>query len=332
MYRDRLTHYAALEKARGSRVLTYVTGDRKNLETQIHGEVVDFIINHLDTFDYPKKISLFLYTKGGDTLAGWTIVNLLRQFCKELEVIVPAKCHSTGTLMCLGANRIVMTKQATLGPIDPSVNTPLNPQIPGNPTARFPVSVEAIKGFIELTQNELQIKPADSDKILVKLMDFVHPLVLGQVFRAKGQIQMLAEKLIKNQVSDKEKIRKIIAFLVSESGSHDYTITRREARDTLGLSIETPTQEIYDIIKAIYDDIRTELELNIPFDSNQIIGGNSNLFEYKFRRAIVESVGNGSEVFVSEGKLVRRQAQIQPGIIQNIIEDQRLSEGWRHEN
>ncbi len=51
---------------------------------------------------------------------------MLRMFCDELEVIVPARARSAGTLMCLGADKVVMTKQATLGPIDPSLTGPLN--------------------------------------------------------------------------------------------------------------------------------------------------------------------------------------------------------------
>jgi hypothetical protein len=54
------------------------------------------------------------------------------------------------TLLCLGADSIIMTKQAVLGPIDPSVHTPLNPQIPGAAhNAKVPVSVESINGFIK---------------------------------------------------------------------------------------------------------------------------------------------------------------------------------------
>ncbi|MCB2295730.1 hypothetical protein LGK95_19840 [Clostridium algoriphilum] len=54
----------------------------------------------------PKKISLILYTRCGNTLVGWSIVNLIRQFCDEFEVIVPSKALSTGTLICLGSNSI----------------------------------------------------------------------------------------------------------------------------------------------------------------------------------------------------------------------------------
>jgi membrane-bound ClpP family serine protease len=71
-------------------------------------------------------------------------------FCDDLDLIAPGKCMSAGTLIALGANRIIMTKQATLGPIDPSIQSPLNPSIPGaTPDARAPVSVEAVNGYLE---------------------------------------------------------------------------------------------------------------------------------------------------------------------------------------
>ena len=90
-----------------------------------------FILRH--NFNHPKKNTLFLYTRGGSTSASWSISNLIQQFCDEFEVIIPSKTHSGGTLLSLGAKTIVMTKQAKLVPIGPSVNTPLNPQVPGAP-------------------------------------------------------------------------------------------------------------------------------------------------------------------------------------------------------
>ena len=69
-------------------------------------------------------------------------------YCDELIVVIPHKAHSAGTIISLGANEIIMTKQATLSPIDPSLNTSLNPKI--NEVATYPVSVEAVNGYIEL--------------------------------------------------------------------------------------------------------------------------------------------------------------------------------------
>lgn len=332
MYSDRIRDYVELEAMFDSKVLVYVTGDRPGWETQIAADILDKFVDHLDSINGNKKISLFLYTRGGSTLAAWSIVNLIRQFADELEIIIPSKAHSAGTLMCLGANSIIMTKQATLGPIDPSVNTALNPQIPGgNQLAKYPVSVEAIKGFFELAKTELNIKDDKSlSDVLNKLADMVHPLVLGEVYRAKEQIQMLAEKLLIHQNIQSDKLREIISFLVSESGSHDYTIYRREARDHLGLSVVTPSPEQYEVIKRIYRNISSELSLSEPFDQEGLLGANPNV-RYSVKRVVLESIEGGSHIYVSEGDLIRVQVTTPQGV-QTGIQDSRKFEGWRYEN
>jgi len=319
----------AIEDEFNTKVIVYFTGDRRGLETQIHSEVLEFFVDHLDKIGQVERISLFLYTRGGNTLAGWSLVNLIRQFCEHFEVIVPSKCHSTGTLIALGAEKIIMTKQATLGPIDPSVTTPLNPNIPNNPQARIPVNVESIRGFLDLAREELRIKNDENlSSILLKLSDYINPLVLGDVYRAKSQIQMLARKLLQNQALDTDKIDKVISFLVSESGSHDYTIDRREARNGLGLKVEKPNDRQYSLIKSLYEDIRTELELVTPLDFNTMLGANTTV-PYSFRRAIIESLTYGSHYFLSEGTLQRTKIQVQPGVHQDAINDNRKFEGWR---
>jgi hypothetical protein len=339
MFKDRITLYQEIEKRRESKLLVYVTGDRPGFETQIHPEILDYFIDHLDKIGKPKKISLLLYTRGGNTLGAWSLVNLIRQFCDEFEVIIPAKAQSAGTLISLGANTIVMTKQATLGPIDPSLNSPLNPQnplAPQNPTARVPVSVESIKGYFQLAQEDLKIKDENSLKdIMINLSNQVHPLVLGDVFRSRTQIQMLAKKLLSKQIKNENQIEKIIAFLCSDSGSHDYSIYRREAKDELGLNIEKPDDEFYQIIKNTFNDIKSELELNIPYDPNLVLGTQMSA-NYSARRILIESLQFGTHVFVSEGTLHKTvqnipQQQPLPTILRTLIDDQRKFEGWRTE-
>lgn len=79
MYKNRIELYRQLEEALDSKVLVYVTSDRTGFETQIAQDVIDLFINHLDKIGITEKISLYLYTRGGDTAAAWNIVNLLRQ-------------------------------------------------------------------------------------------------------------------------------------------------------------------------------------------------------------------------------------------------------------
>lgn len=329
MNNERRVLYQQLEQERNSKLLVYFTSTRMGLETQIARDVLPLFAEHLDKMDDTNKISLLIYTNGGDTLTAWSLVNLIRNFCHELEVIIPANCFSSGTLISLGANKIVMTKQASLGPIDPSINGPLNPMIPGinNPQAKVPVSVEFVKAYLEMAKRDFGIRSEKyMTEILLQLSEKIHPLTLGQVYKSKSQIQMLAKKLMKWQKLSKLKERNIINFLCSESGSHDYSIRRKEARDSLGLNIETPSDNLYRIIKGIYDSISQELELNIPYDPQIAIGGQPQL-SYNFRRGLIESVAGGVDVFISEGMLMRVQGpQGQSG-----IHDTRTFEGWKHE-
>jgi ClpP class serine protease len=332
MYKERIGLYQELEKNRNSKVIVYVTGDRRGLETQIHPEVLDFLVDHLDIIGTVPKVSLFLYTRGGHTLAAWSIANFIRQYCAEFEVIIPSKAHSAGTLIALGANSIVMTKQATLGPIDPSVNTPLNPSIPGAPPdARVPVSVEAINGFIELAKNMGVEGSSDLSTIMATLSSHVHPLVLGQVYRTRSQIRMLGSRLLSKHMTDKEKIEKILSFLCSESGSHDYTIYRQEARDELGLHVDKPDDELYSLIKRIYDDIAAELELTMPYNPDILLGGQPQA-SYNLARALVESTAGGSHKFSSDGVLIKQQIPTPSGTVQEAIQDVRKFEGWKYEH
>ena len=320
MYSERVVLYRKLEQAFESKILTYITSDRPNMSAQIASDVIEYFIDHLDKIGPCDKISLFLYTRGGDTSAARNIVNLLRMYCETLQVIVPHKAHSSGTIISLGANEIVMTKQATLGPIDPSLHTALNPRVPEG--AIFPVSVEAVKGYLEFAKNELSIKDdAALASIFEKLSDFVHPLVLGEVYRSRAQIQMMAEQLLQNQVTDPGKTKKIIAFLCSESGSHDYTINRREAKNELGLNIIKPSQEQYTLIKTLYDDINDELLFNKPFMIQEINGA------YSVRRCLLESIVGGSDYFSTEGVVTR--ATLPDG--QTAIQNKVNFEGWRHD-
>ncbi len=316
MYEQRKALYSRIETFTDSKVICYVTGDRQNMEIQIASDTLEYFVEHLDKIGKVNKISLILYSKGGNTLTGWSLVNLIRQFCEEFQVIIPSKAHSTATLIALGANSIIMTKQATLGPIDPSVNGPLNPQAPGpNQLARIPISVESINGYFEFVKSMSITDGGELSKIMLDLANKIHPVVLGNVYRSRSQIRMLGNRLLSRHIKDDKKISKILDFLCSESGSHDYTIYREEAKDELGLMITKPNDEQYSIMKQLHDDYTKELELLTPFDPNVLLG-TDNEKDYILKRGLVESLDGGSLKFMSKGKLRRTRVQVGPNQVQ----------------
>ena len=155
-YKVRRRIYREIEADRNTKLFSFVTSDRQGMETQIAQDCIDLFVDLLDKVGPTKKISLLLHTNGGQTSAAWRLINLIRTFGDELEVLIPLKALSAGTLISLGADKIVMTKQAALGPIDPSLTHPLSPQIPvGNQIARVPVSVEAVRGYLDAISKDM---------------------------------------------------------------------------------------------------------------------------------------------------------------------------------
>ncbi len=322
--------YQQIEAQRQTRVITFVTGDRPGMETQIAPNSVNIFVDLLDDIGPTTKISLILHTNGGQTSAAWQIVNLLRTFCDELEVIIPLKAMSAGTLISLGADRLVMTKQAALGPIDPSLNHPLAPGVPLGPQLqRVPVSVEAVRGYLDAAKDDLQVKdPNVLASILIDLSNKIHPLVLGEIFRSRAQIRYLADKLIRRQVTDEVKIKSIIDFLCADSGSHDYTINRREAAE-MGLSVEKPSIEFYKTLRQVHASYTEQMKLLEQFSPQTVLGTNP-ASAYSAIRGLLESTSGGCYAFVSEGTMTKSMVALPPsGVMQEAITDSRTFEGWR---
>lgn len=327
-FTTRKSLYEQIERERETKIVAYVTSDRAGAETQISPDCMDIFVDVLDAIGPTTRISLLLHTNGGNTAAAWRLVNLIKTFCDEFEVLIPYKAMSAGTLISLGAHKIIMSKQATLGPIDPSLVHALGPQLPaGNQMARVPVSVEAVRGYLDAATKEMGIK---DDKILGEILsglaDKVHPLVLGEIFRSRAQIRFLAEKLLNEHVAEADKRQAIIDFLCADSGSHDYTINRREA-EALGLPVEKPSADFYATLKALHKDYAGQMKLAEPFDPLMVIGTDQTK-DYELVRGLIESVDSGSFGFVTQGQMRRSQVQTPMGV-QEQIEDRRIFEGWR---
>lgn len=293
--RTRLNLIKKLEQQRESRVLVYFTGDRRGLETRIATDVFPFILEHLESIGPVHRIDLLLYTPGGIAIAGTGLVALLREFCDKLEVVIPFKAQSAGTLIALGADSIIMSKMAQLSPVDPSIQSPYNPPAPGTQpggvTTLLPVNVEEAIGYLNLAREEAKIQDDTAmASIFKELSSRVHPLALGNVYRARAQIKMLATQLLERHMGEenKERVKAIVEKLTRELYSHDYIIGRKEARESLGLNIVDVDEDIDRTVWRLYKEYEELLELTVPL-TPEILLGNNNEARFTFNRAIIES-------------------------------------------
>lgn len=72
--------------------------------------------------DKNKGLDLILHTPGGDLTATESIITYLKKFFgNDIRAIVPQLSMSAGTMIALSCKEILMGKQSSLGPIDPSI-------------------------------------------------------------------------------------------------------------------------------------------------------------------------------------------------------------------
>ena len=331
---ERLNLIKEMQKATESKIIVYFTGDRRGLEAKISTDIFPNLHKHLVNIGNQKRIDLFLYSTGGTTIAGYALVNLIREFCEEFNVIIPFKALSCATLIALGADEILMTKMGQLSPIDPSVEHPLGPivQIPGRPVRIAPVNVEDVNGFIELAKKEIGLNEEESmKKVFEILASKVNPLVLGAVQRSREQITFLASTIMEYHTKDKERIKKCIATLTRERFSHSYIINKREAKKVLGLNIIDPNKKINTLVINLFDAYNEIIMMDKPYNPEVILGKTNTKVE-DFSRAIIESV-DLTHVCRTK-KEIKRIEVAQPGIpIPAIVYQERiLEEGWVEDN
>lgn len=272
-----------IEEIRDSHLLCYVLPDRETFppqipgfSTQLAGEPYLFIADHLRRIGKVSHLDLFLYTRGGATDAVWPLVSLLREYCEKLSVIVPFRAHSAGTLVCLGADEVIMTDIAELSPIDPTTGNQFNPIDPANPQNRFGISVEDVAAYFELSEKRAGIKEEVYKlDVLKELTKQVHPLALGNVQRVYMMIRRLARKLLSSHLREGSKgvnIETIIKALTEEFYSHTHSICREEAISLLGDWVHPPKSEEEPAIRNLFENYAQELQLREKFNLPEYMG------------------------------------------------------------
>jgi hypothetical protein len=321
-----------IEAIRGSKVIAFLTGDRMKMQTQIAFDQLSPLYDHLTAVGPQKKIDLFIYSPGGMTLAGFALVNLVREFCDQMSVLVPFKAHSCATLISLGADEIVMGRLGQLSPVDPTITSPYNPSLPnpamGAQPQFLPLSVEDVSGYIDLAKKELGLEEESSMvQILQMLATSVSPIALGNVHRSRQQIGMLAKKLLLMHwpATKSKTIEQIVKTLTRELGSHDYIISRKEARDQLRLPVVFPSAELESKMWALFKCYEQAMELTTPYNEMAVLGTQPDVTA-TFRRGFIESTAL-THVYESHRRLRRIQA-LQGGVPVQGIEQVVLREAW----
>ncbi|MGQ0772912.1 MAG: SDH family Clp fold serine proteinase [Pseudonocardiales bacterium] len=176
------------------------------------------------------ELHLLLASPGGDGEVAIRLVKMLQASCSRLTIIVPDMAKSAATLMCLGADEIVMAASSDLGPIDPQFLI----------AGRGLVSAKEIQRAVMTAEERVSSKPG-SYELYASLLADVNMLMVEQATSAldrTGTLLVEALRCVRGRKDDE--VASLAAALkgplIDESKFHGATIGPAKAHE-LGLPI-----------------------------------------------------------------------------------------------
>lgn len=268
-----------------------------------------------------SKVDICLYTRGGDVNGVWPLVSIIREFDPDFEVLIPFRCHSAGTLLALGAKRVVLTPLSELSPIDPSTGNQFNPVAPGQTGARMAISVEDVRAYRSFVLDQFCIDPQKDQEAarahigpsLDRLVHEVHPLALGNVDRVHRQIKQLAGKLLALHPVASRDNEEVIQALTTRFWSHLHMINRHEVREILtSAQVDFASVELAAALDELLRAYEDQFELRRPFFISTFMADNVSK-NARFIGGVLESTNWG---YLHETKAVLGQSSVLPPGVQ----------------
>ncbi|WP_343986256.1 SDH family Clp fold serine proteinase [Terrabacter terrae] len=193
----------------------------------IFASSVTLLEEALQDVDDQPVLHLMLASPGGDGEVAVRLIRSLQARCSKLRIIVPDMAKSAGTIMCLGANEILMGPSGDLGPIDP--------QFPV--AGRGLVGAKEIEAAVESADARVQAAP-DTFPLYAGLLSDVNMLMVEQARSAtKRSYSLLKEALEGAHGNQAEELgERLKGPLVDEATYHGAAIGPASAA-ALGLPV-----------------------------------------------------------------------------------------------
>lgn len=221
-----------LETKLGHPVIAYVLKDGAQIADDVYTSFCD-IARNLPQID---KISLLVHTNGGQTETPYKIMTLLRNYAKEVDVLVAVKALSAGTHLAMGADHILMSRMAQLGPVDPNRQHPLLPLVNGQ---RIAISVQDLRHCMEFLKKEANDNLSSDAfaQVISAMFQHVHPLAIGAIEESYALGKLVSQKMLEMHMdpqADGPKILSIVEQMSDGYKSHNFAFGVIEA-ERIGL-------------------------------------------------------------------------------------------------
>jgi len=262
----RRERYCAIETYRKRSLIVYATSTRPGVPGQMSGDTVREFVDQIDAIPAAEKaVDVLVHSTGGDALAAWKIMSLLRERFEKVGVLVPFMAFSAATLFALGADEIVMHPHASLGPIDPQIGI----KQPDGSVRQF--AYEDVGAFLRFLGTEVKItEQAHVTAAIDKLFSVVDPVHVGAAKRASELSSSIGERLLLTHMKGEHRTqaRQIAENLNKSFFAHGDAVSRRRATE-LHLEIAKEDCELESLMWQAYLGLEEYFQLRVPFNPLQ---------------------------------------------------------------
>lgn len=238
-YKSRLEMMSKISKNLRSTTITLVYNtSNTRFRTQLASDVLQSLnelLNSIPAKRSNSSITLVLHSTGGFVDVIGSFIYLMRKKFDQFQVAVPEISHSAATLLCFGADSILMNDLSSLSPVDPQITLKTQGGSIG-------AGAEDIQGYYSLIKDMFK---DDSARIQAfnSLLTRFPAEVLGQIERIQKQTNMVAKKALQYHITEEDKIKEIVSKFQKEFFSHNYRIHFDEAKE-LGLKVQMMSKKL----------------------------------------------------------------------------------------
>jgi hypothetical protein len=223
------------------------TADVYLFSSEVDSDSADMLITLIRKHENKRRACvLILTTYGGEPDAGYRIVRTIRRYYKKFVLYVYGTCKSTGTLMAIGADEIVMGDMGEFGPLDTQLTkedelshtsglsylqslSTLNDLSLKFFDANF-ISIKQRSSFTITTKTAAEIATKIAIGLISPISEQIDPIKLGEVQRAINIADQYGTRLCKSTTGS-DKANKAVTHLMSDYPSHSFVIDFDEAKE-----------------------------------------------------------------------------------------------------
>lgn len=262
MISNTLQRMADLEALRGNPTILFASS--------IEEDCVRVLYEWFRTYGRVEHLDLVLSTRGGPVSPTRRVALLLREYVDTLTILVPYSARSSGTLLCLAADHLVLGPLAELGPIDTNFNSVglPPPDIPGM------IAAEDVRAFRRMAEDWFGVdREEDRLQVLALVAQRIFPTSLSSFYRGDKLVRSIAHELLgfRNPRLDDGQRQHIVDKLVGGYHAHDYILSRSELID-LGLPVALVTPQEEAVLWDIQRECRALIGSQSPGTTDETVG------------------------------------------------------------